>query len=271
MLNQDMQALHQYLEHWRLKLSMVKTTTTTFHLHNKDIQRHLHISVNSAAIPNNDHPVYLGVMLDHTLTYRQHIESLKRKVNGRNELLCCLAGSSWRACTAIACWYTVLPSTHHPYGAAVLTSPSLIRASTTLCLLLPGVCVQRRIPFYPTSPASHHPTSIPSHMSPTLTKKPWRTQITYITKRDSSATTVSRQLIRSCRPFTRHAACFLSTEFDTHNAWNNHVNHESSYIQTTCPPPSSSLSPGADLPRKLCVRLNHLRSGTARVGKTLHH
>ena len=181
MLNEDMQALHQYLEHWRLKLSMVKTTTTTFHLQNKDIQCHLHISVNSAAIPNNDHPVYLGVMLDHTLTYRQHIESLKRKVNGRNELLRCIAGSSWRACTAIACWYTVLPSTHHPCGAAVLTSPSLIRASTTLCLLLSGVCVQRRIPFYPTSPASHHPTSTPSHMSPTLTKKPWRTQITYFT------------------------------------------------------------------------------------------
>ncbi len=132
MLNQDMQALHQYLERWRLKLSMVKTTTTAFHLHNKDIQRHLHVSLNSAALPNNDHPVHFGVMLDHTLTYRQHIESLKRKVNGRNDLLLCLACSSWGACTAIACWYSVLPNTHHPCGAAALTSTSLIRASTIL-------------------------------------------------------------------------------------------------------------------------------------------
>ena len=99
-LNQDMQALHQYLEHWRLKLSMAKTTTTAFHLNNKDIQRHLDVSVNSAALPNNNHPAYLDVTLDHTLTYRQHIESLERKVNGRNGLLCCLAGSSWGACTA---------------------------------------------------------------------------------------------------------------------------------------------------------------------------
>ena len=120
-------------------------------------------------------------MLDHTLTYRQHIESLKCNFNGRNELLHCLASSSWGACTAIACWYTVLPSTHNPCGAAVLTSPSLIRASTTLCLLLPGVCVQLRLPFYPTSPPSHHPTSTASHMSPTLPKKPWRTHITYFT------------------------------------------------------------------------------------------
>ena len=29
-LNQDMQALHQYLERWRLKLNTVKTTTTAF-------------------------------------------------------------------------------------------------------------------------------------------------------------------------------------------------------------------------------------------------
>ena len=159
MLNQDMQALHQYLERWRLKLSMVKTTTTAFHLNNKDIQCHLHVSVNSADLPNNDHPVHLGVMLDHTLTYRQHIESLKRKVNGRNDLLLFLAGSSWGACTAIACLCTVLPSTHHPYDAAVLTSPSLIRASTTLCVLLPGVCVQRKLPL--TRPHRHHTTRHP--------------------------------------------------------------------------------------------------------------
>ena len=99
-LNQDMQALHKYLERWRLKLSMAKTTTTAFHLNSKDIQCHLDVSVNSAALPNNDHPVYLGVMLDHTMSYRQHIESLKPKVNGRNGLLCCLASSSWGACTA---------------------------------------------------------------------------------------------------------------------------------------------------------------------------
>ncbi len=131
--------------------------------------------------------------------------------------------------------------------------------------------VQRRLPSYPSSPASHHPTSTASHKAPILPKKPWSTPNHILHQRVSSATTVSRQHIRSCRPFTRHAACLLSTEFDTHNAWNDHVNHGSSSIRTTCPPPSSKLPPGTDLPRKLCVRLNHLRSGTARVGETLHH
>ena len=181
-LNQDMQALHQYLERWRLT---AKTTTTAFHLNNKDIQRHLDVSMSSAALPNNDHPVYFGVMLDHTLTYRQHIESLKH-VNGRNGLLRCLTGSSWGAAMpssvqVTSLWCTALPSTHHLCGAAVLTSPSWTRASTTPCVSSPGVCVRQRLPSYPSSPASHHLTSAASHTSPMLPKQPWRTRITYFT------------------------------------------------------------------------------------------
>ena len=119
MLNQDLQALHQYLECSRLKLSTAKTTTTAFRLNNKDIQCHLDVSVNSAGLPNNDHPLYLDVTLDRMLTYRQHIVSLKRKVNGRNGLLRCLACSSWGTCTAILCTSTLTLV----YSAAEYTSP----------------------------------------------------------------------------------------------------------------------------------------------------
>ena len=49
--------------------------------------------------PNNNNPVYLGVTLDRTLTYKRHLESLQSNVNTRNGLLCCLAGSSWGAYT----------------------------------------------------------------------------------------------------------------------------------------------------------------------------
>ena len=153
MLNQDMQTLHQYLECWRLKLSIAKITITAFHLNNKDIQCHFDISVNSAALPNNDHPVYLGEMLDHTLTYRQHIESLKCKVNGRNALLCCLAVQAGElalppSIQVPSLWCTAPLSMHHPCGAAVLTSPSWTRASMTPCVLSLGVCIQQRLPSY---------------------------------------------------------------------------------------------------------------------------
>ena len=69
-LNQDMQSLSEYLSHWRLKLSTAKTTTTAFQLNNRDIHRQLDVVVNGALLPNNNNPVYLGVTLDRSLTYK---------------------------------------------------------------------------------------------------------------------------------------------------------------------------------------------------------
>ena len=132
----------------------------------------------------------------------------------------------------------------------------------TPCVSSPGVCIRQRLLSYPSSPASHHPTSDASHMSPILPKQPLRTRITYFT---------SKFLLLPQFPcsVSGHAG-LLSAEFDMHKVWNNHVDHIPSSVWTTCPPPSSSLPPGADLPRKQWVRLNRLRSGTAHVGKTLH-
>ena len=99
-LNQDMQSLSEYLSIWRLKLSTAKTTTTAFHLNNRDTHRQLDVVVNGAPLPNNNNPVYLGVTLDRFHTYKKHFESLQSKVNARSGLLCRLAGSSWEAYTS---------------------------------------------------------------------------------------------------------------------------------------------------------------------------
>ncbi len=77
-LNQDMHSLSEYLSRWRLKLSTAKTTTTAFHLNNRDAHRQLDVDVNGVPLPNNNNPVYLGVTLDRA----------------------CLAGSSWGAYTS---------------------------------------------------------------------------------------------------------------------------------------------------------------------------
>ena len=46
----------------------------------------------------HDHnPVYLGVTLDRTLSYRQHLTKIARKLQSRNNLPMKLAGSSWGA------------------------------------------------------------------------------------------------------------------------------------------------------------------------------
>ena len=56
-LNQDMQSLSEYLSRWRLKLSTAKTTTTAFHLNNRDTHRQLDVLVNGAPLPNSNNPV----------------------------------------------------------------------------------------------------------------------------------------------------------------------------------------------------------------------
>ena len=123
-----MQSLSEYLSRWRLKLSTAKTTTTAFHLNNRDTHRQLDVVVNGAPLSNNNNPVYLGVTLDRALTYRKHLESLQSKVNARNGLLRCLTDSSWGAYTttlrtgALALVYSVVCHvclrTHYTVSAA---------------------------------------------------------------------------------------------------------------------------------------------------------
>ena len=77
------------------------------------------------------------------------------------------------------------------------------------------------------------------------------------------------QRLKSRRPFSRHAAHLVANNYDPPKAWNDRIDAGPPFIRSDCPPPSPSLPPGADLPRKQWVRLNRLRSGTARVGETL--
>ncbi|XP_072169950.1 uncharacterized protein [Diadema setosum] len=92
--------LATYLETWRLKLSMAKTTTTAFHLNTKEARRQHTVPLNGSPLPYNPTPTYLGVKLDRQLTFKHHLESLRAKVSSRNNLLRRLAGSSWGANTS---------------------------------------------------------------------------------------------------------------------------------------------------------------------------
>ena len=95
--SKDTAKIANYLLKWRLKLSMAKTTTTAFHLNNKEVERQLAIKLHGIILPHNMHPTYLGVNLDKQLTFRQHLEGLSSKVEAQNNLLHFLIGTSWGA------------------------------------------------------------------------------------------------------------------------------------------------------------------------------
>ena len=96
-LTQDMKTLSSYLQKWKLKLGVNKTVAAAFHLYNREARRELTINVEERALLFSTIPTYLGVKLDRALTFRQNLESLRKKLTTRVKLLRRLAGSSWGA------------------------------------------------------------------------------------------------------------------------------------------------------------------------------
>ena len=77
-----------------------KTSSSVFHLHNTSATRE---SVNcqfiwmASAFRHECHTTYLGVTLDRTLSYREHLTKTAGKLRNRNNLLMKLAGSTYGA------------------------------------------------------------------------------------------------------------------------------------------------------------------------------
>ena len=92
-LSQDITTLSGYLQTWRLKLSNTKTVTAAFYLNNREAKRALNVYNNGNLLPPCPVPTYLGVKLDRSLTFRHHLEALRKKLSIRVVLLRRLAGS----------------------------------------------------------------------------------------------------------------------------------------------------------------------------------
>ncbi len=85
----------------RLKLqlqpSACKTGSSIFHLHNARAKRELNIFIKGQRIKHDPKPTYLGITLDCSLTYHDHLKKTAAKISSQNNLLCKLAGTSWGA------------------------------------------------------------------------------------------------------------------------------------------------------------------------------
>jgi len=89
--------VREYLQTWKLKLSTTKTVSAAFHFNSKEAKRERKVNLNNETLPFFSDPKYLGVTLDRSLTYRRHLESLRKKLPSRVALLRRLAGSGWVA------------------------------------------------------------------------------------------------------------------------------------------------------------------------------
>ena len=63
----------------QLRANPTKTQASLFHLRNRECGKQLNISWSGVNLTHCNLPVYLGVTLDRTLSYKAHIETPKRK------------------------------------------------------------------------------------------------------------------------------------------------------------------------------------------------
>ena len=96
-LTTDMTALSDYCTRWRLKPSVSKTVSSVFHLHYVYASTQLNVLLDGKCIQHESQPVYLGVMLDHSLTFHANMIKTAAKVRTRNNLITKLDGSTWGA------------------------------------------------------------------------------------------------------------------------------------------------------------------------------
>jgi len=140
-LSSDMARMAEYCQHWRLKPSVAKTVSSVFHLHNASASHQLNVTLNGQRLKHDPHPIYLGVTLDRTLTYKEHLEKTAGKLKTRNNLLMKLAGSSWGAhantlrTSALALCYSVGEYCAPVWARSTHTKMVDVQLNTTMRLI----------------------------------------------------------------------------------------------------------------------------------------
>ena len=84
-----------------LKPNPANTQICCSHLRNIYVKHKLNVTCNGLELGHYPNPIYIGVTLDRTLSFKQHALKTKAKVNTRNNLLRKLTNSRWGAHQAI--------------------------------------------------------------------------------------------------------------------------------------------------------------------------
>ncbi|KAJ3611146.1 hypothetical protein NHX12_021162, partial [Muraenolepis orangiensis] len=74
-----------------------KTVAAAYHLSTREAGREIQVHVDNKCLEVQQAPKYLGVRLDRTLSFKQHLEEVKAKVTSRVALIRRLAGTTWGA------------------------------------------------------------------------------------------------------------------------------------------------------------------------------
>ena len=266
-LNEDMETVAEFLTRWRLQPSATKTVTSVFHLHNAKAKQELNIYLKGQRIKHDPNPVYLGVTLDRSLTYHEHLKKTAAKVSTRNNLLSKLAGTSWGAraqtlkTTALALCYSTAEYCAPVWSNSSHTKLVDVQLNTSMRTIT-GTLRPTPIPWLPV--LSNIPPPLLRRQEATVKllakvradpKLPLHTDITsHPVARLSSR----RPVWLDPPPEDMRANSAWSVEWSTTDVVNRSLVAEPS----VCPP-------GFDLPRRQWSLLNRFRTGQGRCAVNL--
>ena len=89
--------IEEYFKNARLIINPLKTEVYAFHLNNKEAERKLQFIFKGEELRHNFKPKYLGIILDRSLTFKSHIDTLSMKLRTRLNVIRVLAGTDWGA------------------------------------------------------------------------------------------------------------------------------------------------------------------------------
>ena len=96
-LTEALHNLAEYYENNHLRANPDKTQTCAFHPKNREAIIKWNITWCNKHLEHIRNPVYLGVTLNRTLSYKEHIHKLKCKTSARNNILRKLSNTKWGA------------------------------------------------------------------------------------------------------------------------------------------------------------------------------
>lgn len=182
-LTADMAQMSQYCHRWRLKPSVSKTVSSLFHLHNASAGRELKVMLNGQFLKHDPKPVYLGVTLDRTLSYKDHLQKTAGKLKTRNNLLSKLVGTNWGAnantlrTSALALCYSVGEYCAPVWAQSAHTNLVDVQLNSTM-RLISGTLRPTPLPWLPVlaniePPALRRKAAVDKLLAKTATHKDW--------------------------------------------------------------------------------------------------